>query len=267
MQLDLSRMIDAVVEGLAPSIAAFAARLRAVEERQPQKGDPGPPGEPGAPGAAGVAGNNGLDGKDGEPGLPGILGERGEPGPPGPPGQGVGISEAMIDQDGVLVLTMTDGSTRSAGHVVGRDGHSVDMAEVEAQIAERVAAIPAPKDGTDGLGFDEMTEELADDGRTVVRRYHRGNQVKEFRHTFAVVLDRGIYREGSTYRAGDGVTWAGSWWIAQDETREKPDSGKGWRLAVKRGRDGKNGKDGERGERGPDGKPGRDFNPAVPGAY
>ena len=40
---------------------------------------------------------------------------------------------------------------------------------------------------------------------------------------------------------GDGTTWGGSFWIAQGETGEKPDTGKGWRLAVKKGRDGRDG--------------------------
>jgi hypothetical protein len=54
-----------------------------------------------------------------------------------------------------------------------------------------------------------------------------------------VVIDRGVWREGQEYKAGDGVTWAGSYWIAQKDTSAKPDSGDGFRLAVKRGRDGK----------------------------
>jgi hypothetical protein len=52
------------------------------------------------------------------------------------------------------------------------------------------------------------------------------------------VIDRGVWREGQ-YKAGDAVTWAGSLWIAQKDTDAKPDSGDGWRLSVKRGRDGK----------------------------
>jgi hypothetical protein len=157
------------------------------------------------------------DGKDGAKGDPG------EPGEPGPAGKdGVGLAGALIDRDGGLVVTLTDGSTRELGPVVGKDG--------------------APgADGRDGLGFEEMSEELADDGRTIIRRYVRGDVVKEFRHTFSVVLDRGVFKTGETYRAGDGVTWAGSYWIAQEDTSEKPDGGKGWRLAVKRGRDGKDG--------------------------
>lgn len=111
--------------------------------------------------------------------------------------------------------------------------------------------------GKDGLGFDDMTEELAEDGRTLVRRYVRGDEVKEFRHTLGIVLDRGGWKEGH-FEPGDGVTWGGSFWIAQCATKAKPDTNGDWRLAVRRGRDGKDGKNGKDGERGPEGKAGRD---------
>ena len=46
-----------------------------------------------------------------------------------------------------------------------------------------------------------------------------------------------------TYVRGDAVTWGGSLWIAQKETSAKPDSPEsGFRLAVKKGRDGKDAK-------------------------
>jgi hypothetical protein len=148
---------------------------------------------------------DGVDGKDGR--------------------DGVDVKDLLVVEGGDLVATFTDGRTKVLGPFRGKDG-----------------APGAPgKDGADGFAFEDMTEELADDGRTIIRRYTRGDQVKEFRHTLSVVLDRGVYKEGQTYQAGDGVTWSGSFWIAQEETTEKPDTGKGFRLAVKRGRDGKDG--------------------------
>ncbi|MNY32598.1 hypothetical protein D3C86_1668240 [compost metagenome] len=55
-----------------------------------------------------------------------------------------------------------------------------------------------------------------------------------------VVLDRGYYREGDAFEKGDGVTFGGSYWIAQATTRTKPEIGNAeWRLAVKKGRDAK----------------------------
>lgn len=166
---------------------------------------------------------HGVDGKDGVPGRDGLDGKDGADGR-----DGVGLASAIIDRAGNLVVTMTDGSTKALGLVVGKDGRD----------GERGAP------GKDGLGWDDLEEELADDGRTIIRRYRRGDEVKEFRHALAVVLDRGVYRDGATYARGDAVSFGGSLWIAQaDDVTEKP-GGDGWRLAVKKGRDGRDGKDG-----------------------
>jgi hypothetical protein len=60
---------------------------------------------------------------------------------------------------------------------------------------------------------------------------------------FPVPIDRGVFKEGEPYVRGDVVTWGGSLWIAQKATSAKPDSpDSGFRLAVKRGRDGKDAK-------------------------
>lgn len=102
-----------------------------------------------------------------------------------------------------------------------------------------LARQPGPR-GADGLGWEDMSEELAEDGRTIVRRYKRGDiVVKEFRHTFAVTLYRGVFREGEKYVEGDCVTWNGSMFVARVATEAKPETSKDWQLAVKRGRDGK----------------------------
>jgi hypothetical protein len=54
-----------------------------------------------------------------------------------------------------------------------------------------------------------------------------------------VVLDRGVFREAHAYEHGDGVTFGGSYWIAQKDAPEgKPGTSPDWRLAVKKGRDG-----------------------------
>ena len=60
---------------------------------------------------------------------------------------------------------------------------------------------------------------------------------KEF--VMPMVIDRGVYKEGQSYAKNDGVTFAGSFWIAQKDAPEgKPgDANAAFRLAVKRGRD------------------------------
>ncbi len=131
----------------------------------------------------------------------------------------VSVKSALIDRENKLVLTFSNGDTKELGNVVGDDG----------------------KPGADGLGFDDLSVEY-DGEKTVTLKFIRGEQSKEFPLVLPVVIDRGVFSEGKTYEPGDGVTWGGSFWIAQENTTEKPDSAKGWRLAVKKGRDGKDGK-------------------------
>lgn len=143
--------------------------------------------------------------KDGEPGKDGR--------------DGLDVVKFIRDDRGHLNGIMRDGTTVDLGEYVGKDG--------------------APgihgKDGIDGVGFDDMSCEIRDDGVYLV--WEKGELVKEAR--LPIPMDRGVFKEGQTYRAGDAVTWGGSLWIAQSETTEKPDLSKDWRLSVKRGRDGK----------------------------
>src|SRR5262245_14924481 len=75
-----------------------------------------------------------------------------------------------------------------------------------------------------------------DGGRTL--RWALGDTVQHEIKT-AIVLDAGVWKDGTTYVAGDGVTLGGSFFIAQAETTAKPGKSDDWRLAVKRGSDGR----------------------------
>jgi hypothetical protein len=136
---------------------------------------------------------------------------------------GVGMAGALIDRSGELVVTLSNGETKNLGPVVGRDG-------IDAK----------GEDGKDGLGFDDL-DVTYDGEKTITLKFTKGERTKEFAFSMPVVIDRGVYREGNEYKAGDGVTWGGSFWIAQKDTSSKPDTGDDWRLSVKRGRDGKPG--------------------------
>ncbi|KRS17569.1 hypothetical protein XM52_13695 [Roseovarius indicus] len=155
-------------------------------------------------------------GMDGAPGKDGKTGEKGEPGK-----DGVGLAGAFIDRAGELTVTLTNGETRSLGVIVGKDG--------------------APgKDGEDGIGFEDM--DIVHDGeRGFTFRFQRGAKIVERAFTLPVMLDRGVFSEGKGYAAGDVVSFGGSMWVAQKDTEERPGDGDGWRLSVKRGRDGKDG--------------------------
>lgn len=129
------------------------------------------------------------------------------------PKDGVGLASAFKDHAGHLVLTMTDGSTRDLGRIDGKDGETFTL------------------DDFDIVPIDERSIKLC---------FHRGEVMHSFELSFPVVLDRGVWSDGKAYEQGDAVTWAGSLWIAQRATPGKPDTADGgWRLAVKRGRDGK----------------------------
>lgn len=70
-----------------------------------------------------VTGNNGKDGKDGAAGATGEKGDKGDAGNTGADGKdGIGINSAIVNEDGDLIITLTDGSVVNAGHVVGKDG-------------------------------------------------------------------------------------------------------------------------------------------------
>lgn len=158
-------------------------------------------------------GVNGKDGRDGTDGKDGANGNN-----------GVGLAGALIDRAGHLRVRMSDGTDHDLGPVVGKDGQNG----------------AAGKDGRDGMGPEDIGVELMDDGRTVRLAFSKGEYEYTFQIPFPVVLDRGVFTEGKAYETGDAVTWGGSLWIAQRDTSSKPDGAdSGWRLAVKRGRDGK----------------------------
>jgi hypothetical protein len=144
---------------------------------------------------------------------------------------------------------------------VPQDGKSVTVADVEPLLAQWHAAweldferraqgvleravdrMPKPRDGRDGidgLGFDDVTMEF-DGERALAVVFQRGEQVKRFEITLPTIIDRGVYRPDAGYVKHDGVTFGGSFWIAQKDQPGKPGEGNdGWRLAVKRGRDGR----------------------------
>lgn len=146
-----------------------------------------------------------------------------------PPAQdGVGLASALIDREGCLVVTLTDGTTKTLGAVVGKD---VDMEAVAGMIEAEVSKIPVPKDGKDGFGFDGMSKVEVDGVEYL--RFTRGEEVKDF--VLPIQPYRGIWTEG-TYPKGATVTYGGSTWIAEEDTSGKPETANsGWRLCAKKG--------------------------------
>lgn len=137
---------------------------------------------------------------------------------------GLGLADALIDRDGNLILTMTDGRHKNLGRVEGDPGKPGEPGTP----------------GLDGVSMSHFDTEMKDE-RTIVFKFVRDDSIVEMHEfSFPVLIDRGVWSDGKTYVKGDCCTWGGSLWICQRETSAKPDSpDSGWRLAVKKGRDGK----------------------------
>lgn len=286
--------VAALVKGfIGKAVDSLNARMDNIEHRltsfpEQKDGKDGAPGERGLDGKDGV---DGKDGKDGERGQNGVDGRDGDQGPQGEPGRDGKDAEPVTVAQIVEALRASPELIASAMSAYlaenppasgkdgadGRDGKDAEPVSEEA-IARAVASHialnpPAPgrdgrdglpgikgedgkdgKDGADGLGFDDLSVLDEGDGAALLK-FSRGDSVKEFRLQLPRFADKGIHSIGHEYRKGDGVTFGGSFWIAQkDSPIGKPgEAGSdGWRLAVKRGRDGK------------DGAPGKDFVPAKP---
>lgn len=192
--LDLDDIAQVVAGAVREATTPLLGRIEALEQRElllPEKGEPGERGEAGEPGRDGC---DGMDGAD-----------------------GVGLADALIDKDGHLVLTMTDGRTKSLCQVVGKDGEP-------------------GRDGADGITPTFIDAEFI--GRTL-RLSFDGDRTCEFQ--LATPEYCGVFKEGRAYEPGDMVTWGGSLWHCDKATSEKPGP-ENWSLAVKKGRDGKDGK-------------------------
>lgn len=105
-----------------------------------------------------------------------------------------------------------------------------------------VERLPKPRDGTDGMAVEDF--DLTLDGRDLTVSLKRdGEIVKSITIRVPFPLDVGVFREGTPYEKGDGVTFGGSFWFAQkDAPQGKPGTSPDWRLAVKKGRDGSDAK-------------------------
>lgn len=114
------------------------------------------------------------------------------------------------------------------------DGKDANVEEIAARVAELtypriVALIPPPLKGEPGERGDDGLN-APDEIRAIAREEVLTNQ-RDFY--------RGVFTDGTQYRTADGVTWDGSMWFAQRDTKSKPGTDDSWKLAVKKGRDGK----------------------------
>lgn len=91
-------------------------------------------------------------------------------------------------------------------------------------------------------GIKDVVIEQTDERKFSIKIERSSGIINESSFNIPSIIDKGVFSEGNEYEAGDGVSYAGSFWIAQKDTSERPNGEHtGWRLAVKRGRDGKDG--------------------------
>jgi hypothetical protein len=158
-------------------------------------------------------GRDGVDGKDGEPGKDATV-----------------DVDAIAEKAAALIPAPKDGEP-------GKDAEPIDTVALAKDV---LALIPTPRDGRDGIAtYDELNAAVAKAvGERVSPEVKK--EVAETVAAMPVMVYRGVFQEGTEYKAGHMVTWAGSLWHANEATTEKPGDGKTmWTLAAKKGRDGK----------------------------
>lgn len=96
--------VDLIVEAIKVMERKVENQLEIAKSIVPEKGDKGDKGE------RGLDGKNGLDGKDGRDGVNGRDGQDGQ--------DGVSVTDAKIDFDGSLVITLSTGQEINVGEVV-----------------------------------------------------------------------------------------------------------------------------------------------------
>jgi hypothetical protein len=99
--------VDLIVEAIKVMENKVTAQLEVAKSIVPEKGDKGDKGDRGLDGRQGVDGKNGLDGRDGKDGIDGK--------------DGVSVTDAKIDFDGSLVITLSTGQEINVGEVVAPD--------------------------------------------------------------------------------------------------------------------------------------------------
>lgn len=130
------------------------------------------------------------------------------------PKDGLGVAGAMIDRDGALQITLTNGEVKSLGLVVG-------------------------KDGNDGLSLDGFELEYLPDSHEIQLKATAAGRVKELRYPAGGIRPAGYWREGTKALPGEAWVHDGSTWFAKTATASKPESrSEDWIIAARKGRDG-----------------------------
>lgn len=167
------------------------------------------------------------------------------------------------DVDMVAVKSMIDEAVRQAVEGIelptpkdGEDGKSALQIEILPTIDENKSynrgtyatyrgGLWRSFEKTKGMrGWEVLVDGVADidinyDGERAVsvKTVKASGEIVEKNFSIPSMIYKEVYREGVDYKQGDAVTYAGSVFVALEDTSDKPATGsKAWRLAVKAGR-------------------------------
>lgn len=127
---------------------------------------------------------------------------------------GIGIAGAMIDREGSLLITTSNGEVKNLGRVEG-------------------------KDGNDGLSLESFEMEYLPESHEIEMTASCGDRVKSVKFYAGGIRSGGYWREGKSAKAGEAWAYGGNLWIAtRDGTTEEPKAGaQDWYLAARKGKD------------------------------
>ena len=135
---------------------------------------------------------------------------------PAPGKDGIGLAGAMIDRDGALQVTMTDGTVKDLGPVVGKSLDTFAMEYLPETHEVRIKAACA--------------------GREQEVRFEAGG--------IRLGASNGYWCEGVKAKALEAFSYDGCLWVARSATTAKPSAeSPDWVLAARQGRPGPAGKD------------------------
>ena len=136
---------------------------------------------------------------------------------PAPGKDGIGLAGAMIDRDGALQVTMTDGTVKDLGPVVGKSLDSFAMEYLPETHEVRIKAACAGREQE--VRFDAGGIRLSGERN-------------------------GYWCEGVKAKALEAFSYDGNLWVARTATTAKPSTeSPDWVLAARQGRPGAAGKD------------------------
>jgi hypothetical protein len=197
---DPEKFGEAMGEAIRAAVEPLLKRIEELESKKIEvvKGDPGADGSPGEPGAPGEKGADGL-----------------------------GLAGAMIDRDGSLLITLTNGEVKSLGKVVGKDGQDGN-------------------DGKDGLSLESFDMQYLPESHEITVKAVCQGRSKELRYPAGGIRPAGYWREGTKAKAGEAWVHGGSTFYAIKDNESKPSTNdEAWIIGARAGRDGERGATGK----------------------